>query len=465
MKTAFFRMSLCIALLITARLSGWSATPPADDPSGIKFFTGSWKDVLAEAKRQNKPIFVDIFTTWCGPCKLMAKQAFPDAKVGEKFNTNFISYQIDAEKGEGIDVAKKYVVTAYPTSLFVAANGDLIHRAIGYGGIKGMLDQADKAIEASKDPNPLSVMEKQYEGGKREPDFLASYLQKRAKMGLPNGEALEAYLNVVPETDWMSDKNIGFVASNLTTTSSKAYPALLKEMLKIRTNPAMRQQAQAVFNGLIGSVEADFKKAVAEKSETQLEANIVKRKELNAALNPTPISASQLEALANGYRINYYRQTKNVDKYRMLAGAEATKLMSVSMDSVKVKNDLAYKRFLAQTAATPDSVKKRDDFKKYAEMIKTGESGQMAAKLNNLAWSYSELMTDPKDLNQALAWSAKSLEYSRTGTYLDTYAHLLSKLNRKADAIKSEEEAIAKQKAAGEDAASMEKALAEMKQK
>ncbi len=465
MKTAFFRMSLCFALLITVALSGWAAPPPADDPSGIKFFTGSWKDVLAEAKRQNKPIFVDIFTTWCGPCKLMAKQAFPDAKVGEKFNANFVSYQIDAEKGEGIDVAKKYVVTAYPTSLYVSANGDLIHRAIGYGGIKGMLEQADKAIDASKDPNPLSVMEKQYEGGKREPDFLSAYLQKRAKMGLPSGNALEDYLKVVPETDWSSDKNIGIIAGNLTTTNSKAFPALLKETLKLRTNPAKRQVAQMAFNGLLGSIEADFKKAVAEKSEPLLEANIVKRKELNMALNPTAATPAQMETLANGYRINFYRQTKNMDKYRTLAGSEATKLMNVSMDSVKAKNELAYKRFLAQTAATPDSVKKRDDFKKYAEMIKTGESNQMAAKLNNLAWSYNELMTDPKDLNQALTWSAKALTYQRTGTYLDTYAHLLSKLGRKAEAIKSEEEAIAQEKAAGQDTAPFEKELAAMKLK
>ena len=113
----------------------------------------------------------------------MAKQAFPDAKVGEKFNANFISYQIDAEKGEGITVTRKYAVDAYPTSLYVSGNGELIYRAVGYGGIPGMLTEADKAIAAAKDENPLSAMEKRYEAGQRDVAFLAGYLLKRTTIG------------------------------------------------------------------------------------------------------------------------------------------------------------------------------------------------------------------------------------------------------------------------------------------
>ena len=35
---------------------------------GIQFETGSWKEVLQKAKQENKLIFVDLYTTWCGPC-------------------------------------------------------------------------------------------------------------------------------------------------------------------------------------------------------------------------------------------------------------------------------------------------------------------------------------------------------------------------------------------------------------
>ena len=50
---------------------------------GINFFEGSFQEVKAEAKKQNKIIFIDCYTSWCGPCKWMAKNVFTDKKVGD----------------------------------------------------------------------------------------------------------------------------------------------------------------------------------------------------------------------------------------------------------------------------------------------------------------------------------------------------------------------------------------------
>ncbi len=122
----------------------------ADEPVGIRFFSGSWQEVLAEAKNQNKPVFVDFYTTWCPPCRRMAREAFPNPAVGEKFNTYFVSYQINAEAGEGPDVARQYGVGSYPTSLFMTPAGELIHRAVGYGGVNAMLEQADMVLSMPK---------------------------------------------------------------------------------------------------------------------------------------------------------------------------------------------------------------------------------------------------------------------------------------------------------------------------
>jgi thiol:disulfide interchange protein len=122
----------------------------ADGPAGIQFFQGSWQQVLAEAQLQNRPIFVDIYTNWCPPCRRMAREAFPNPKVGEKFNTYFISYQVNAEYGEGLNVAKSYGVQSYPTSLFITPTGELVHRAVGYGGVESMITQADHALHLPK---------------------------------------------------------------------------------------------------------------------------------------------------------------------------------------------------------------------------------------------------------------------------------------------------------------------------
>ena len=137
-----------LALAITLYL--FLTNVRADEPAGIQFFTGSWQQALAEAKRQNKPLFVDVYANWCPPCRRMAREAFPSAKVGVKYNTRFINYRIDAELGAGVDLARSYAVTSYPTLLYVAPNGELMQRSVGYGGINALLTLADMALAIPK---------------------------------------------------------------------------------------------------------------------------------------------------------------------------------------------------------------------------------------------------------------------------------------------------------------------------
>lgn len=100
---------------------------------GVNFKSGTLKELLAQAKTADKYLFVDVYTTWCGPCKYMANNVFPQAKVGEYFNKTFVNAKFDAEKGEGIEVAKKYGVKAYPTFLILDANGVEVGRIVGGG--------------------------------------------------------------------------------------------------------------------------------------------------------------------------------------------------------------------------------------------------------------------------------------------------------------------------------------------
>ncbi|GAB3694337.1 hypothetical protein GCM10027592_15150 [Spirosoma flavus] len=122
----------------------------AEDPTGIRFFTGSWQEVLAESKRLNRPIFVDFYTSWCPPCKRMAREAFPNTDVGAKFNEKFINYQLDAEVGEGALLAKQFAVASYPTALYFIPSGEVVHRGVGYGGVDAMIRQADLVLSMPK---------------------------------------------------------------------------------------------------------------------------------------------------------------------------------------------------------------------------------------------------------------------------------------------------------------------------
>lgn len=127
---------------------------------GIEFEHGNWKEVLEKAKQTNKPIFVDVYTSWCGPCKKMSKDIFPLAEVGKVYNANFVFYQLDAEKGESIQIAKKYEVMSYPTYLFIKADGTLFSRSVGSMEAEKFIAVSKTAIADMNDPKPLPKWEK-----------------------------------------------------------------------------------------------------------------------------------------------------------------------------------------------------------------------------------------------------------------------------------------------------------------
>lgn len=103
-----------------------------DSAAGIHFHKGTWTDALLLSKNEKKPIFLDIYVTWCGPCKKLKKYTFSDEKAGQFYNKNFINVSINAEEGEGISIAKRYGVTSYPTLLFIDMNGNITAKSEGY---------------------------------------------------------------------------------------------------------------------------------------------------------------------------------------------------------------------------------------------------------------------------------------------------------------------------------------------
>ena len=100
---------------------------------GVYFQDLSYEDALAKAKQQGRKLFIDCYTTWCGPCKYMSETVFKQEKVGDFLNLNFICLKYDMEKGEGPELAKKFGVRAYPTFVIVNPDGTIRHKLVGCG--------------------------------------------------------------------------------------------------------------------------------------------------------------------------------------------------------------------------------------------------------------------------------------------------------------------------------------------
>ncbi len=102
------------------------------DYQGIRFETGNLAEALEKASREKKPLFVDCFTSWCGPCHMMSSKVFPSKEAGDFFNPRFVSIKIDMEKGEGKELLKKWGINAFPTYLILNNQGEVIYSSQGY---------------------------------------------------------------------------------------------------------------------------------------------------------------------------------------------------------------------------------------------------------------------------------------------------------------------------------------------
>lgn len=140
---------------------------------GIQFESMSWEEALSASQKTNKLIFVDAYTTWCGPCKALEKYTFTDPSVGALYNASFINVRFDMEEYPGLELAEKYYVNLYPTLLFIDGNGDLVHRGCG-------AMETDEFIElgktASNREETLSALQEKFEAGDRTMELIDKYI-------------------------------------------------------------------------------------------------------------------------------------------------------------------------------------------------------------------------------------------------------------------------------------------------
>jgi len=141
---------------------------------GIKFEQDTFQNILAKAKKEKKLVFLDAFASWCGPCKMLERNIFPQKEVGDFYNTNFINAHFDMEKGEGISIARKYGINSYPTLLFIDGDGVIIYKTSGYMSVPEFINIGKSAI------NPENKIENKiakFNEGESNPEFLIDLIK------------------------------------------------------------------------------------------------------------------------------------------------------------------------------------------------------------------------------------------------------------------------------------------------
>lgn len=160
------RLSTILTLVLVA--SATFAQGIAFEPDGTLLYEAAMK-----AKKENKLVFVDCYTQWCGPCKKMARDVFPQAKVGEYMNARFVSLKIDMEATYAEGLSKEWQVSGYPTFIIFNADGKEIGRFMGGSDADGFIRRVEEksAVDAA-----ASSLEERWRKGERSDAFLKEYL-------------------------------------------------------------------------------------------------------------------------------------------------------------------------------------------------------------------------------------------------------------------------------------------------
>lgn len=169
--------------LVLIGLLVWCAAPAVNAQNRkVQFETKSWKQVLKKARKQERLVFLDCYTEWCGFCKALDKYIFTMDTVADFFNERFVNVQMDMEKGIGSELCKQYAVTAFPTLLFIDGKGNLVDSWVGYAAPYELFALGTRAVDPK---HSLAALAGRYESGERHPAFLEEYMAalKRSTWG------------------------------------------------------------------------------------------------------------------------------------------------------------------------------------------------------------------------------------------------------------------------------------------
>lgn len=256
----------------------------------------TYEEALSVAKKENKKVFIDFYTVWCGPCNVMTQNVFPQKKVGDFLNKHFVCIKLNAEK-EGFNLAKQFMVTGFPTFIGVDRDGKELFRKIGSADADEFITIIKSKIDPEKSFDRLKM---RYDAGERNAELVSTYAglvmdkNKVKKWGtVPSSEAHDivySYFKDLKKNDRLAAENL-FIYEKYTRTFTeeisqymlehrKDFDPSIKEAIEKQIKKICNQQ---IVNLLAGTIPYDEIEYQAVKKEIQTWK--IHKKEYTAAFN------------------------------------------------------------------------------------------------------------------------------------------------------------------------------------
>ncbi|MCO6357243.1 thioredoxin family protein [Roseivirga pacifica] len=177
----------------------------ANDLETIDFIEVSsekeWKKAFEKAKADNKVVFVDVYTDWCGYCHKLDNEVYTNEQVISYFNENFINIKFDAETQWGYQKAQAYAVDGYPTLLFLTTNEDVYEEIGGFVPSPTLLAYAE---EVQSSWAKLPILAAQYERGTISKGETLEYIDALERRDVEKANEVAAtYLKGLNDADYL----------------------------------------------------------------------------------------------------------------------------------------------------------------------------------------------------------------------------------------------------------------------
>ena len=436
---------LILSIAISLYVAGQQKT------GGIKFEQNLvWKEIQEKSKKENKLIFVDVYTSWCTPCKQMDKFVYTNNSLGQFINDRFISVKVQMDTNAFNDVKMrdnareiyaKFKVDGYPTLLFLNYNGELLFKELGYKGIDDFLATAKIAVRS--DSLSYNTALKDYKNGKRNVELmegLALFAKSLSQDSLAKAIA-EDYISRLDISKLLTNDKILFilnVAKNRRLADSLASVYKVQYLDKQPKDKVYTRENLVFidkFQNLIRSDDSFFSLCYNYPIKAD---SIVESAGWASAIVDWVVVREQLKLpLFN----NGAPTTKNVD-WNKLQHNISDKYSKLNARLMVANYKISYYKTIKEWDKYVKAIIERVD----SYWTSVSNLGEEDFDLNNYAWEVFLYSKNNKELNKALRWSDSAIALCKTANksnWMDTRANILYKLGRRADAIALEEKAAA----------------------
>jgi len=409
--------------------------------NGIKFEVGSWKDIQRKAKEEGKYVFMDCYTTWCGPCKMMSRNIFPQKKVGDYFNDRFISVAVQMDRTakdlpdiqnwytEADSIHSQFQINSYPTYLFFSPDGKAVHRMAGAtGNVDEFIAKAADALDPKKQCYTLLGNWKDHRD-----DSIYLFDALGAAVDIGNKESsiiYDAYIACIKKP--FTKENVNLIDKLVNSSKDKVFSLYLNNIDKIDELMGgfyaeeticpiiFREETSDVFGRKDIPIQWKLISKNLKQKYPTISEQLLKRSE---ALFQSKIKREMTEFMQNN-SLDWNKTNKQLKR----------RFPGYDFDMVFLREKLDYyehKKISRECIETALIIINR-----YGTRL--GDR-----KLNDIIWAdIFNITDDTRILKVAMKWMKKSVDRSADPQNYDTYANLLYKTGQLKDALIWENKAL-----------------------